>query len=253
MPPVRTRRRSARRRSGRPPRGGSSVASSVRSLGRRGGCLCRAPRSSWPRRRRLLRLRRPDRDTVLYPAISYPTYAMGATLAGCRAVPVPVDDQWRIDLAAIDVMPTPDRAVCLWVNTPGNPTGGLDDLAAAAALGSGATTCPCSATSATPSSPGRGIPARSSRSGLDGVLAVHSLSKRSNLAGVRASAATPATRDLVDYLREVRKHAGLMVPGPAQAAAVVAWVRPVPTSRCSGPATSTGCESGRGCLAIRRP
>ena len=35
-----------------------------------------------------LRLRQPDRDTVLYPAISYPTYAMGATLAGCRAVPV---------------------------------------------------------------------------------------------------------------------------------------------------------------------
>ena len=34
-----------------------------------------------------LRLRRPDRDTVLYPAISYPTYAMGATLAGCRPVP----------------------------------------------------------------------------------------------------------------------------------------------------------------------
>src|SRR3546814_2931792 len=34
-----------------------------------------------------LKLRRPDRDTVLYPAISYPTYAMGATLAGCRAVP----------------------------------------------------------------------------------------------------------------------------------------------------------------------
>ncbi len=34
-----------------------------------------------------LNLRRPDRDTVLYPAISYPTYAMGATLAGLRAVP----------------------------------------------------------------------------------------------------------------------------------------------------------------------
>ena len=34
-----------------------------------------------------LKLRRPDRDTVLYPSISYPTYAMGATLAGCRAVP----------------------------------------------------------------------------------------------------------------------------------------------------------------------
>jgi aspartate/methionine/tyrosine aminotransferase len=57
--------------------------------------------------------------------------------------------------------------------------------------------------------------------GLDGVLAVHSLSKRSNLAGVRAGfyAGDPA---LVSYLGEVRKHAGLMVPGPVQAAAVVA-------------------------------
>ena len=37
----------------------------------------------------MLRLREPERDTVLYPAVSYPTYAMGAALAGCRAVPVP--------------------------------------------------------------------------------------------------------------------------------------------------------------------
>src|SRR5262245_22049024 len=34
-----------------------------------------------------LRLRTPERDTVLYPAISYPTYEMGAVLAGCRAIP----------------------------------------------------------------------------------------------------------------------------------------------------------------------
>ena len=81
-----------------------------------------------------LRLRRPDRDTVLYPAIAYPTYEMGAILAGCRPVPVPVDDRWRIDLDAIG--PTDaERALCLWVNTPGNPAGGLDDLDAAAAWG----------------------------------------------------------------------------------------------------------------------
>src|SRR4051812_48322961 len=43
----------------------------------------------------LLRLRRPERDTVLYPAASYPTYAMGALLAGCRAVAVPVDERWH--------------------------------------------------------------------------------------------------------------------------------------------------------------
>ena len=58
-------------------------------------------------------------------------------------------------------------------------------------------------------------------SGLDGVVAVHSLSKRSNLAGLRVGfyAGDP---DLVGYLCEVRKHAGLMVPGPAQAAAIAA-------------------------------
>ncbi|MEM7287374.1 MAG: aminotransferase class I/II-fold pyridoxal phosphate-dependent enzyme, partial [Actinomycetota bacterium] len=47
---------------------------------------------------RYLKLRAPERDTVLYPAVSYPSYAMGADLAGCRAVAVPVDDQWRLDL-----------------------------------------------------------------------------------------------------------------------------------------------------------
>ena len=57
--------------------------------------------------------------------------------------------------------------------------------------------------------------------GHDGVVAVHSLSKRSNFAGARAGFYV-GDPDLVDYLREVRKHAGLMVPGPVQAAAVVA-------------------------------
>jgi aspartate/methionine/tyrosine aminotransferase len=57
--------------------------------------------------------------------------------------------------------------------------------------------------------------------GIEGVVAVHSLSKRSNLAGVRVGfyAGDPA---LVHYLSEVRKHAGMMVPGPAQAAGVAA-------------------------------
>jgi len=57
--------------------------------------------------------------------------------------------------------------------------------------------------------------------GLDGVVAVHSLSKRSNLAGTRVGfyAGDP---ELVDFLREVRKHVGMMVPGPAQAAGAAA-------------------------------
>ena len=73
-----------------------------------------------------LHLRSPDRDTVLYPAISYPTYAMGATLAGLRAVPVPLE-KGQLDLSAIDPSDAA-RALVLWANSPANPTGYLDDL-----------------------------------------------------------------------------------------------------------------------------
>lgn len=166
-----------------------------------------------------LRLRDPSRDTVLYPAVSYPTYEMGAVLAGCRAVPVPLDPQWRLDLDAVDDADAA-RALCLWVNTPANPTGALDDLSRVAAWARA-----------------RGVPVFSDEcyveftwhgprrtilaTGLDGVVAVHSLSKRSNLAGLRAGffAGDPA---MVGYLAEVRKHVGMMSPGPVQAAATVA-------------------------------
>ena len=71
---------------------------------------------------RALSLRDPSRDTVLFPAASYPTYAMGATLAGLRAVPVPVDDDWHPDLGAVDDADA-ERALVLWLNDPSNPTG----------------------------------------------------------------------------------------------------------------------------------
>ncbi|MFM7063790.1 MAG: aminotransferase class I/II-fold pyridoxal phosphate-dependent enzyme, partial [Actinomycetes bacterium] len=67
-----------------------------------------------------------------------------------------------------------------------------------------------------------GLPGRTVlEAGTDGVVAVHSLSKRSNLAGLRVGfyAGDPG---LVGFLSEVRKHAGFMVPGPAQAAGVAA-------------------------------
>ncbi|HSL56463.1 MAG TPA: succinyldiaminopimelate transaminase [Acidimicrobiales bacterium] len=167
-----------------------------------------------------LRLRDPSRDTVLYPAISYPTYEMGAVLAGCRAVPVPVDDRWRIDLSAIDEADA-ERALCLWVNTPGNPAGGLDDLGAAAAWGR-ARGVPVLSDECYAEFTWDGPPRSVLTHGTDGLLAVHSLSKRSNLAGVRAGFYA-GDADLVHYLRELRKHAGFMLPGPVQAAAVVAF------------------------------
>lgn len=161
----------------------------------------------------LLRLRRPDRDTVLYPAVSYPTYAMGATLAGCR--PVPYTD---LDAIASD---DADRALCLWVNVPANPTGELADLGAAAAWGR-ARGVPVLSDECYVEFTWDGPPRSVLQHGADGVLAVHSLSKRSNLAGARAGFYA-GDGDLVAYLSEVRKHAGFMVPGPVQAAAAVAW------------------------------
>jgi succinyldiaminopimelate transaminase len=166
-----------------------------------------------------LRLRSPDRDTVLYPAASYPTYEMGAILASCRPVAVPMNAAGGLDLGAVD----PDdaaRALVLWVNSPSNPTGALDDLGAAAAWGR-ANGVPVFSDECyvefTWDGPGRSI----LEHGLEGVVAVHSLSKRSNLAGARIAfyAGDP---ELVHYLQEVRKHVGMMVPGPAQAAGVVA-------------------------------
>jgi succinyldiaminopimelate transaminase len=167
-----------------------------------------------------LRLRTPERDTVLYPGISYPTYAMGATLAGCRAVPVAVDDQWRIRLDTIDAADA-DRALCLWVNTPGNPAGGLDDLGAAAQWGR-AHGVPVFSDECYAEFTWDGDPRSILSHGADGVVAVHSLSKRSNFAGARVGfyAGDPG---LVRFMSEVRKHAGFMVPGPMQLAGATAW------------------------------
>ncbi|MGI8667068.1 MAG: aminotransferase class I/II-fold pyridoxal phosphate-dependent enzyme [Jatrophihabitans sp.] len=159
-----------------------------------------------------LKLRRPDRDTVLYPAISYPTYEMGAILAELRPVPY-------LQLAEISDADA-ERALCIWVNSPSNPTGELLDLAAAAAWGRQ-----------------RGVPVLSDecyaefsyaqgpttilRHGTEGVVALHSLSKRDNFAGARIGFYA-GDAELVHYLREVRKHAGLMPSGPVQQAAIVA-------------------------------
>jgi len=159
-----------------------------------------------------LRLRRPDRDTILYPAISYPTYEMGAILGGCRAVPYLQLD----DITAADA----DRALAVWVNSPSNPTGALCDLAAAARWGREhgvlvvSDECYVDYT-------WTGAPSTILTDGPSGVLAVHSLSKRDNFAGARIGFYA-GDAELVYYLQEVRKHAGLMVPGPVQAAAVVA-------------------------------
>jgi succinyldiaminopimelate transaminase len=176
---------------------------------------------------RILSLRDPSRDTVLYPGVSYPTYAMGAELAGLRAVPVPVDEEWRLELDAVN----PDdarRALVLWLNDPANPTGAgatLDEMKAHVAWGRehGAIVASdeCYAEFTFDDAGEPTDPVTALHGGNDGVLAVHSLSKRSNMAGLRCGfiAGDP---ELVSYLGEVRKHAGFMVPAPVQAAAAAA-------------------------------
>ncbi len=168
----------------------------------------------------LLKLRTPQRSTVLYPAIAYPTYEMGARLAGCRPVAVPVDSAGQLDLGALSPTDVSD-ALCIWVNTPSNPTGAVSDLTEVVewAQRNGVTVlsdeCYVEFTWATPA---QSVLVHSTHN----VLAVHSLSKRSNFAGARAGfyAGDP---DLVDYLCEVRKHMGLMVPGGVQVAGELAW------------------------------
>ncbi|HTW08702.1 MAG TPA: pyridoxal phosphate-dependent aminotransferase [Acidimicrobiales bacterium] len=173
-----------------------------------------------------LHLRDPARDTVLYPELAYPTYEMGARLAGLRGVPVPVDAQFRLRLDEEAVSEEDaSRALVLWVNSPGNPAGQLDDLARAATWGSArgvlVASDECYAEHTWTGPPRSILGHGAGGSGLAGVLAVHSLSKRSSLAGLRFGwyAGDPG---LVAFLSEVRQHAGFMVPGPTQRAGVAA-------------------------------
>jgi succinyldiaminopimelate transaminase len=166
-----------------------------------------------------LHLRTPERDTVLYPSMSYPTYAMGATLAGLRSLPVAMVNG-QLDLNSIDERDV-ERALLLWGNSPSNPTGFLDDLERLASWGRDhgvlviSDECYADFTWATGA---RTI----LEHGREGVVALHSISKRSNLAGVRAGFYA-GDSTILKYLRSVRQHAGLMVPGPVQAAVALAY------------------------------
>ncbi|MBK5289716.1 MAG: succinyldiaminopimelate transaminase [Acidimicrobiia bacterium] len=170
---------------------------------------------------RMLNLRTPGRDTVLYPAVSYPTYAMGAELAGLRAVPVPLDAAWHLDLSRVREDDAA-RALLLWTNEPGNPTGAVASPESVMATVAWARerSIVIAADECYAEFSG-GDPTTALSAGVDGVLAVHSLSKRSNMAGFR-SGFVAGDPTLVRYLGEVRKHAGLMTPAPIQAAAAAA-------------------------------
>ena len=156
-----------------------------------------------------------EAEKVLYPKIAYPTYLVGAMIAKAQAIEVDIDATgW----------PSADLA---WVNSPSNPTGRIhsyDELQAIINFSRSTQTVVASDECYIGFPAGEVQPISSLKVAAGnntGLLAVHSLSKRSNLAGYRAACIVgdPA---LIATIREVRKHAGLMVPLPVQRAMTVA-------------------------------
>jgi aspartate/methionine/tyrosine aminotransferase len=148
-------------------------------------------------------------------------------LAGLRAVPVPVDDAWVPDVHAVEAEDAA-RALLLWCNDPANPTGVGATSAALAktvawarAHGIIVASDECYAEFTFDEHGAPAPPVTALAGDHEGVLAVHSLSKRSNMAGYRIGfvAGDP---ELIRYLGEVRKHAGMMSAAPVQAAAAAA-------------------------------
>lgn len=149
-------------------------------------------------------------DVVACPAIAYPTYEVGALIAGCQTVSVG------------------ERASLIWLNSPSNPTGEVLSVTQlrevvdfARATGAIVASDECYIELGWDARPVSVLHPEVCGGDHTGLLAVHSLSKRSNLAGYRFGFTVGDPR-LVKQLLEVRKHAGMMVPLPVQAAAVVA-------------------------------
>ncbi len=158
-------------------------------------------------------------DWVAYPELAYPTYEVGAILAGAQTA---ATDRLEVLGAA------PVRL--LWVNSPANPTGrvlsahqlrAIVDWARDRGTIVASDECYLELGWEPDAAPVSILhPSVCGRS-HDGLLAVHSLSKRSNLAGYRAGFVT-GDPQLVAELLEIRKHSGFMVPAPVQAAMVAA-------------------------------
>jgi succinyldiaminopimelate transaminase len=158
-------------------------------------------------------------DAVLYPSLAYPTYAIGAKMAGAASMPV---------AALPDNLPPVTRPGLLWVNSPSNPTGEVkpagwlrDAVAWARDRGCVLASDECYITLGWDVSPVSVLHSSVSGGSHDGLLAVHSLSKRSNLAGYRAGfvVGDPA---LLRELLLVGRQSGMIVPGPVQAAMTAA-------------------------------
>ena len=162
-------------------------------------------------------------DVVVHPRTAYPTYDVGARLAGATPLATDDVDEWagRADVRLV------------WVNSPSNPTGRVLDAAhlarvvsAAREIGAVVASDECYAELAWAEPyASQGVPSlldpAVSGGSHDGLLVTYSLSKQSSMAGYRAAfvAGDPA---LVADLLATRKHLGMIVPAPVQAAMVAA-------------------------------
>jgi succinyldiaminopimelate transaminase len=156
-------------------------------------------------------------DVVLQPELAYPTYDIGARLAGASV------------LASDSLLGAgPARVRLVWVNSPSNPTGRVlpvehlrKVVAWARERGAVLASDECYISLGWDAAPVSVLHPDVCGGSHEGVLAVHSLSKRSNLAGYRAGFVTgdPA---LVAGLLAIRKQAGMIMPGPVQAAMAAA-------------------------------
>jgi succinyldiaminopimelate transaminase len=162
-------------------------------------------------------------DIVVHPEVAYPTYDVGARLAG--ATPLPADGTMQVGPVARRGGPVK----LVWLNSPGNPTGkvlGVEHLRKvvewARSIGAVVASDECYAELGWD---GVRVPSvldpEVCGGSHEGLLAVYSMSKQSNLAGYRAAfvAGDPV---LVRRILEVRKHAGMIVPWPIQEALRVA-------------------------------
>ena len=152
-------------------------------------------------------------DTVVFPELAYPTYEVGAALVG--ATPVAADSTLALG---------PTVPALLWLNSPSNPTGRVlpvDHLRKVVdwcrERGTVLVSDECYLECAWEAEPVSVLHPSVNGGSVEGILALHSLSKRSNLAGYRAASITgdPA---LVAELLAVRKNLGLVMPGPVQEA-----------------------------------
>ena len=156
-------------------------------------------------------------DVVLQPELAYPTYDIGARLAGASV------------LASDSLLAAgPGRVRLVWLNSPSNPTGRVLPVSHmrkvvewARERGVVVASDECYISLGWEAEPVSVLHPDVCGPSRDGVLAVHSLSKRSNLAGYRAGFVTgdPA---LVADLLAIRKQAGMIMPGPVQAAMTAA-------------------------------